>query len=186
MREAATAELEEKLVGGAFDLILMPLPVTSSELSVEPLFSEPLKLVVPSDHALAEKASLVLQDIYQQKVLTLEGQHHFHRQVEQICAQFGALVQRDFEGTSLDTLRQMVVMGLGIAFLPGLYVHSELHHPDALKVYELEKEPIHRVHALVWRNTCANPNFFRELAAEMRTIVGELLADVVTVNLTAA
>lgn len=182
VREAATTELEEKLICGDFDLILMPLPVNSPDLSVEPLFFEPLKLVLPSDHALAEKASIAPQDIFQQKVLTLEGHHHFHRQVEHLCERFGALVQRDFEGTSLDTLRQMVVMGLGIAFLPGLYVHSELHYPDALKVFELEREPIHRLHALVWRNTTANPSFFRELACAIRELVQEFLSDVVTVT----
>lgn len=182
VREAATTELEKKLIDGTFDLILLPLPVSSTELSVEALFTEPLKFVVPSDHALAEKEQIVPEDLFEERVLTLEEHHHFHRQVQQICEQFGAHVQRDFEGTSLDTLRQMVVMGLGVAFLPGLYVHSELHRPEALKVFEFAQEPIRREHALVWRNTSANRVFFRELAKEMRTIVRRDLSGVVVTN----
>jgi len=179
VREAAATELEKKLVEGTYDLILLPLPMTSTELSIEPLFTEPLKFVVPSDHELAEKELIVPEDICDLPVLTLEEHHHFHRQVQQICEQFGARVLRDFEGTSLDTLRQMVVMGLGVAFLPGLYVHSELHRPEALKVFEFAQEPIRREHALVWRSTSVNRVFFRDLAQEIREIVRRELAGVV-------
>lgn len=179
VREEPPRQLEERLLQGEFDLILSPLPMASSELSVDPLFVEPLKFVVPSDHVLASKERIQPQDISGQNVLTLEEHHHFHRQVQQICDQLNANVQRDFEGTSLDTLRQMVVMGLGVAFLPGLYVHSELHRPEEVHVFELEGMPVVRQHALVWRNTSANRVFFRELASEFRHIIQQKLSTVV-------
>jgi LysR family hydrogen peroxide-inducible transcriptional activator len=182
VREAVTTELEKELIDGKFDLILLPLPILSAELSVEPLFTEPLKFVVPIDHELANKKEIVPEDISEQPVLTLEEHHHFHYQVQQICEQFGARILRDFEGTSLDTLRQMVVMGLGAAFLPGLYVHSELHRPEALKVFEFAQAPIRREHALVWRNTAANRVFFRALAREIRSIMRKELGHVVLIS----
>ena len=43
-----------------------------------------------------------------------------------LCDAFGATLLRDYEGTSLDTLRQMAGMGVGLAVLPALYVHSEI------------------------------------------------------------
>ena len=88
---------------------------------------------------------------------------------------------RDYEGTSLDTLRQMVVMGLGVAFLPGLYVHSEMHIPEALHVCELKSMPINRQHALVWRASAPGRIFYRELAAYLRNIIKQRLGDVVSV-----
>jgi len=178
VREAAPSELEAGLLNGSLDFILSPLPIVAPELSVDPLFTEPLKLVVPGDHPLAAQKSVKPDDIFRQKVLTLEEHHHFHRQVQQICERYGAILQRDFEGTSLDTLRQMVVMGLGIAFLPGLYVHSELHNPKALHVCEFADVSLFRTHALVWRNYSTNRQFFRNLAEYIRNIVEKELGDV--------
>lgn len=179
VREGSPRHLEEGLLRGEYDVILTPLPVHATELSIESLFLEPLKFVVPSDHPLAGRVDVAPAELAGERVLTLEEHHHFHRQVQDICARIGAQVLRDFEGTSLDTLRQMVVMGVGVAFLPGLYVHSELHNPEALYVCELQDNRIQREHALVWRNTSANRVFFRELAFHLRNIIQQTLGSVV-------
>ena len=182
VREGPPQELLRGLSEGRYDIAIVPLPVERADLSVEPLFTEPLKFVVPADHRLAGKASIAPAQLRGEKVLTLEGQHHFHHQVQEICQSLGADVQRDYEGTSLDTLRQMVVMGLGVAFLPGLYVHSEMHNPEALHVSELKSMPIRRQHGLVWRASAPGRFFYRELASLLREIVQERLGDVVTVE----
>jgi LysR family hydrogen peroxide-inducible transcriptional activator len=180
VREDPPRLLVEKLLQGVYDIILTPLPYKSDNLAVDPLFSEPLKFVVPADHPLSNQNNIAPSQMRGQKVLTIEEQHHFHQQVQDICSELHAEVLRDFEGTSLDTLRQMVVMGLGVAFLPGLYIHSELHKPEALHVCEIANMPIVREHALIWRNTSPNRVFFRELAAQIRKIIHSRLSGVVT------
>lgn len=184
VREAPPRLLQRQLSEGIYDLAIMPMPIDSIDLTVEPLFVEPLKFVIPADHPLAGKKQVRPADLQGEKVLTLEDQHHFHHQVDEICRKLGATLQRDYEGTSLDTLRQMVVMGLGVAFLPGLYVHSEMHNPEALHVSELKSMPIRRQHGLVWRASAPGRFFYRELAALLREIIQERLGDVVTVQMT--
>ncbi len=181
VREAAHRVLIKDLEEGLYDLIIVPLPLALPHLSVAPLFTESLKFVVPADHSLAERQGISPADLAGEKVLTLEEHHHFHHQVREICERWGALLQRDYEGTSLDTLRQMVVMGLGVAFLPGLYVHSEMHHPEALHVSELKGRPILRQHGLVWRASAPGRVFYRELARDMREIIRSRLSRVVSV-----
>ncbi|MCW8127980.1 hydrogen peroxide-inducible genes activator [Microbulbifer halophilus] len=182
VREAPPRLLQRELAEGAYDLAILPLPVAADGLAVEPLFTEPLKFVVPSDHRLAGKAEVTPSQLRGEKVLTLEEQHHFHHEVQEICQQLGAQLQRDYEGTSLDTLRQMVVMGLGVAFLPGLYVHSEMHKPEALHVSELKANPIFRQHGLVWRASAPGRRLFRDLAAYLRETIRQRLGDVVAVS----
>lgn len=182
VREKPHLELVQQLIEGEFDIILAPTPMNSPELVVENLFIEPLKFVVPSSHSLAVEKTVKPEQITGENVLTLEGQHHFHKQVQDICEQVGATVLRDYEGTSLDTLRQMIVMGLGVAFLPGLYVHSELHRPEALHVSELEGVSIVRQHALAWRKSSASRTVFRELTKSIRTILKKRLGSVVKVS----
>lgn len=175
VREGAHTVLIKDLEEGIHDLIIVPLPLSRPHLSVTPLFTESLKFVVPADHRLAERQGISPADLAGEKVLTLEEHHHFHHQVREICERWGALLQRDYEGTSLDTLRQMVVMGLGVAFLPSLYVHSELHHPEALHVCELSDMPILRQHGLVWRSAAPNRVFYRQLAKNLKEIIGQRL-----------
>ncbi|WP_348523877.1 hydrogen peroxide-inducible genes activator [Endozoicomonas sp. G2_1] len=181
VREAAPKLLEQQLLNGEFDLILSSMPTTSDELTVQPLFNEPVKFVVPADHPLAAQDDVAASQISGESVLTLEEHHYLHTQVRDICEQFGAHLMRDFEGTSLDTLRQMTVMGLGVAFLPGLYIHSEMHRPEALHVCELRDNDLSRNHALIWRSKSPSRIFFRELAGKFNEIIKEKLSNIVTV-----
>ncbi|WP_018983398.1 hydrogen peroxide-inducible genes activator [Salinimonas chungwhensis] len=180
VREAAPTQLQQGLLAGEYDLVLTPMSDANSQIQSQPLFYEPLKFVMPSDHPLAGKPFIDPQLLRDEQVLTLEDRHHFHHQVHDICKRLGAKVARDYEGTSLDTLRQMVVMGMGVAFLPGLYIHSELHKPEALHVCELADMPIVRQHVLAWRNTSPSRTFFRELSSTMRNIIQKRLEGAVT------
>jgi LysR family hydrogen peroxide-inducible transcriptional activator len=171
VREDAPRNLEAGLVAGDYDLILTSLPVDQARLCVVPLFREPVQLVMSAEHRLAEKELIGRKDLLGESVLTIEEHHHFHQQIQQLCDRLGAHVLRDYEGTSLDTLRQMVVMGMGIAFLPALYIRSEIHHQHELRVVNVYGEKIDRIHALVWRITSPARQLFQEIANEIRVLV---------------
>ncbi|MFT6094684.1 MAG: LysR family hydrogen peroxide-inducible transcriptional activator [Pseudohongiellaceae bacterium] len=179
VREEAPSDLESGLINSQFDFILSTLPIMSKELVVMPLFREPLKLAITKDHRLANKVRINRMDLFGEQVLTISEHHLFHRQISELCEKVGASVRRDYEGTSLDTLRQMVVMGMGMAFLPALYVRSEIRQESELRIATVEGVNVVRNHALVWRNTSPARNFYRQLALEIREIVSETLSDVV-------
>ncbi|MBK7950630.1 MAG: hydrogen peroxide-inducible genes activator [Deltaproteobacteria bacterium] len=163
VREAVPRDLEAGLENGDFDLILTALPVELPRATVVPLFREPLRLVLPADHPLARRERIEPADLIGESVLTIDAHHHFHRQIAEVCERLGARLRRDWEGTSLDTLRQMVVMGMGIAFLPALYIRSEIHRPSELRVADIEGETIERTHVLAWRTSSPSRALFREI-----------------------
>lgn len=180
VREAAPRDLEAGLAVGEQDVILTPLPVNEARLTVVPLFREPLKLVLSAEHRLGAKKRIERQDLAGESVLTIQEHHHFHRQIQELCDRLDARVLRDYEGTSLDTLRHMVTMGMGIAFLPALYVRSEIHQPRELRVTTVHGEAIHRTHALAWRSASPARQLFQEIANEIRTVSARDLADELT------
>jgi LysR family hydrogen peroxide-inducible transcriptional activator len=177
IREDAPRDLEAGLASGQYDLILTALPVDDSRLTVTPLFREPLKLAIPADHRLADRKRVSRKDLKGEFVLTIDEHHHFHRQIEQLCGRLGAQLRRDYEGTSLDTLRHMVVMGLGVAFLPALYIRSEIHRPSELRITTLPGEALERTHALAWRASSPARQLFREIADAIRALVSRDLSD---------
>lgn len=177
VRESAPRDLEAGLAAGEYDMILTPLPVEAPRLSVTPLFHEPVQLAMSSEHRLAGKERIERSDLAGESVLTIEEHHHFHQQIQQLCERLGARVRRDYEGTSLDTLRHMVVMGMGIAFLPRLYVRSEIHQPQEVRIADVYGEVIERTHAIAWRPEAPSRQLFREIANEVRGTVASSLAD---------
>ena len=173
VREDVPRNLEAGLASGHHDLILTPLPVDQPQLTVLPLFREPVELVISSEHRLAKKKRISRKDLAGELVLTIE---EHHQQIQQLCARLDAHILRDYEGTSLDTLRQMVVMGMGIAFLPALYIRSEIHRPEELRTTKIHGEGIQRTHALAWRKSSPARMLFREIGKEIRTVVSRTFA----------
>ncbi len=181
VREEPPSRLEASLESGEFDLVLTALPTNSGELDGEQLLREDIKLVLPADHPLARKEVLRGSDLAGAQLLTPQEGHKLTRMVEQIAARFGAQVLRDYEGTSLDALRLMVVMGMGLAFLPALYIRSEIKADSALVVRDIEGESFARIVGLAWRSTSPARVFYRQLAQDMREVLREELGDVIQV-----
>ena len=180
VREEVPDKLLSGLEEGQFDLVIGPVPASNDVLEREPLFREPLLLASPAEMAFNSGEDFRESDLSGLEILALDERHALRREVERICEQTGARLNRDFEGTSLDTLRQMVVMGMGLAFLPGLYVRSEIHRPEELRIQPLSGGRLFREHALLFRRNAPSRVFYRELTNLIREVISkELKASVV-------
>jgi LysR family hydrogen peroxide-inducible transcriptional activator len=180
VREGVPRSLEDDLKDARYDLILTTVPIVSRELTVAPLFRESLKLAIPREHKLAKKTRIHRMDLLGEEVLTIGEQYLLHRQIADLCEQLGANLRRDYEGTSLDTLRQMVAMGMGLAFLPALYVRSEIRARDEVRITEVVGMNLSRQHALVWRPTSPARTLFRRLADRIPAIAAKQLGDAIS------
>lgn len=164
MREGIPDDQVAELRRGALDLVLSPLPVAGSDLEIEPLFREPLHLVAAPDDPLAGKSLLRKSDLAGAGLLTLDRRHHFHRQAQQICEELGAEILMDYEGTSLDSLRQMAGSGLGLAILPELYLRSEVGGEYMVRRLEVSDWTATRSIAAIWRHRAAYGESYRLIA----------------------
>ena len=177
VRESAPSELEHELAEGVHDLILAQLPVAGAELVTERLFREPLYLALASDHALAKEEALSPSQLKGLEVLSLSPQFHLHDQIYNLCREFGATPARDYEGTSLDALRLMVGMGMGVTFLPALYAGSEIPARGEVVVRKLKGKKITRSIGLVWRKSAGRADGYREISNVIRDVVSKKFKD---------
>lgn len=182
VREAKPAGLIDGVLGGDHDLALLPMPVGHSDLMALPLFQEPLRLVCAPDHPLVKKTRVTKADLAGEKVLAMESGHKLHDQVVRLCEEFGAELLRDYEGTSLDTLRLMVGMGVGIAFLPALYIRSEIGQRQELSILNFESAQLQRKIALVWRASSVQQSFFSEIEHLIRSVISSELSELTTID----
>jgi LysR family transcriptional regulator, hydrogen peroxide-inducible genes activator len=171
VRENLPEALPHALASGMHDLLIIPLPVRGEDFTTARIFREPLFLAVAADHALAARGAIAPTDLAGLSVLALEKGHALREQVHGICQEYGANILYDYEGTSLNTLLQMVSMGLGITFLPGLFVKKELPAESGVKILKLSGKPIQRTIGLAWRNSAPNEDTYHRIAMHLRDAV---------------
>lgn len=177
IRENLPDALPEALAQGVHDLLILPLPLRGDDLETAPLFREPLFFAVPSNHRLAEKQDILPDDLAGEPVLTLEQGHALHHQVQDLCQEFRAQLLYDYEGTSLATLHQMVEMGFGTTFLPGLYVKSAVETGDGIKLLAFKGRNLQRTIGLAWRRASPQESTFRKFGVLVRGVVKRQFPD---------
>ncbi|WP_156840154.1 hydrogen peroxide-inducible genes activator [Novosphingobium aquimarinum] len=175
MREGIPDDQLAELRKGGLDMVLSPLPVAGTDLEIEPLFRERLHLVAAPDHPLFAKSSLRKADLAGSGILSLDRRHHFHRQVSGVCEDLNAELLRDYEGTSLDALRQMAGSGIGLAILPELYLRSEVGGEDMVRRLVVEDWSATRSMAAVWRSGAAYSEYYRVIAQSTQGAARTLL-----------
>ncbi len=175
VRENLPTTLPDLLANGTHDLLLLPLPVRADDFEVIRLFREPIYLAVPADHKLATHDAIAAEELTGQSILALERGHALHHQVQMICDDFGARVSHDYEGTSLNTLHQMVVSGLGFTFLPGLYARAG--QLPGIKLLSIKSKPLQRSIGMAWRKSSPLEKTYREIAVRLRACVKQHYPD---------
>ena len=171
VREELPSTLPRALEEGRHDVIMTLLPVRGAELVSQPLFREPLYLAVGPEHRLVQQCMARRSDIEGEDVLALGPGHQLHDVVLALCDELGANLRLDYEGTSLDTLHEMVAMGLGITFLPALFVKTVIARDTSLKMLEIEDRAVYRTVGIVWRRSTARQTSYETLTGVLRNLV---------------
>lgn len=177
IREGIPDEQVRELSRGELDMMLSPLPIAGSDLHIEPLFREPLHIVCVPEHPVAQVASVFRKDLAGARFLSLDRRHHSYRQVQEACEALGATLLEDYEGTSLDSLRQMCGSGLGFALLPELYLRSEVGGENMVTRLNVSDWSASRSIAAVWRAGVAYADHHRVIAETIATEARRILAE---------
>ncbi len=163
LEENITANLDVLLRNGKLDVIVIALPFGDAGILTHALYDEPFEVVVNSEHRWAERRSIKATELAGEKVLLLNSGHCFSNQVAEACADLsrkGAEIQ---QGTSLETIRNMVASGLGITVLPAS-ANSARYRSKLLSVIPFTRPAPSRRIALAWRKSFARPQAIEALA----------------------
>lgn len=176
--ESPAADLESGLAEGRLDLVMSVLPTNAVENQVRPLFRETFDLVVPADHALAMKPLVTLDDLDQQELLACSDDA-LQRVLLNICERSGANLQEAYAASSLSGMQQMVMMGMGVAIMPSLYVRSEITgRTQNLVVVPLASDLASRSHVVAWRRNAPGRQLFQKLSYDIKVLALDLFAHV--------
>ncbi|WP_421791020.1 hydrogen peroxide-inducible genes activator [Hyphobacterium sp.] len=151
VREAWADALTRDVMAGEFDCALTVLPGGAGGLHNEPLFEEALFLGIARGDPLTKRKSIDSRALAGRNFLTLEEGNRLTDQVKALARAAGGTLLDDYQGTSLDGLRQMVGMGMGVSVFPQFYVRSEIGNDQAVEARPLKIAGAQRPVSLIWR-----------------------------------
>lgn len=140
--------LEELLLSGELDLAAMMLPLPQ-ELAWQDVYTEPLMVLMPSDHRLARHKKLKLGNLAELPFILFEEDSGINQIILETCQRRGISPRIVTKSRQIDFIVELVALGLGIAFLPRMLLERR-HHPSIR--FALLDEPNTDWHiALAWR-----------------------------------
>lgn len=157
VEESYTATLRTRLRSGELDAIIISLPFTEADVVTQALYEEPFVVLMPHNHPLAAKDEIKSGDLSPYNVLLLGEGHCFRDQVLEACPnlepsnQPSSHVRTASEGSSLETLKHMVVSGLGITILPFSAAITSQYASNLLVTRPFTEPQPSRTVALAWR-----------------------------------
>jgi len=151
--EYQTESLLKRLRDGEIDVGILALPAPQDGLESRVLYREAFTVALPDNHPLTEKSTIKVQDLKGQTLLLLEDGHCLRDQALEVCSRIDVREAEDFRATSLETLRQMVVAGLGITLLPELAVEPPFGSQRGMTIRQFSKPAPSRSVGAVWRKS---------------------------------
>lgn len=156
LSEGYTADLGESLKCGEIDVAILALPYEAKGIVTWAVYDEPFRVLVPDGHPWCSEKSVDASWLAGERLLIL-GEGNCFR--DQVVATHPGLsekngLQQAMEGSSLETIRAMVIGGLGVTVLPATAAKRE--EPGSVTLRFQSPEPFRRV-ALAWRASYPRP-----------------------------
>ena len=159
LSENFTLKLIEQVRNGEIDVAIMALPLPPCGLSVQAVYDEPFVIAVPRRHAWTRRKAIASADLENETMLLLGSGHCFRDQVLDVCPERSRDtespegMQRTFEGSSLETIRQMVATGIGITVMPRTAMPARVSRQSLVAYLPFRNPPPLRRVVLAWRRS---------------------------------
>jgi LysR family hydrogen peroxide-inducible transcriptional activator len=174
LREAMTARLTDLLHRAELDAAILSLPIDQHGLDLAPIGEEAFLIALPPDHRLAARERVAPAELAGETVLTLEEGHCLREQAAAICREVGLAPDREVQASSVESLRQMVSIGLGCAILPAFAGKGPFAQGAPVVLRPLEQARPSRALVLVWRRSDPREAALRQLGAVLAEAVAAI------------
>ncbi|MGB9066952.1 MAG: LysR substrate-binding domain-containing protein [Candidatus Acidiferrales bacterium] len=120
--EDTTSILVESLRNLSIDVAILALPLRHKDLELFPIRTEPLFVVMRTDHPRASSESLALQDLRGESFVMLRDGHCFRDLSIATCTRARITPNIAFESGQFSSLLGMVAAGVGVSLVPEMAI----------------------------------------------------------------
>lgn len=148
--------LHDLTARGSVDISILALPVEDSCIAIQPMFTEPIYVALPTERKpwMSERlASFVVQrlprisltELADCPFILLKKEYKFRHSVLELCAKSGFQPRVAYETNNIETAQAFAAYGLGVTLIPDLIRKSARVDEKQPLYMELEEQPTRTV-----------------------------------------
>lgn len=139
----------DKILENQLDFGIVTLPVPDHHLHVMPIAEDELWLITSPSHPLADRASVVLEEVVSYPFIFHKAGTTRERLVKHLGPLWGKM-NISMELASIETIKKFVSIGMGISIVPKSYVSDEMER-GTLRLVRVKKFKLIRKLGLIHR-----------------------------------
>ncbi|MCY8155664.1 LysR family transcriptional regulator [Bacillus spizizenii] len=144
-----TGDIHKQLIENKLDLGIVFLPMKGDELESISLSAEEMAFAVPKGHPLENQEMLDVEVLKTTPSILLPQQYFIRKLIDEACKDLGFFPKPIFEITTMQSLINMVIKGVGVTILPKPYLEY-LNHPN-IRIIPILKSNLSREIGVVYR-----------------------------------
>ena len=159
INEMGAKDIEDAL--SKYDIHLgFSSPINKSDLFLYfPVYNEELYLITPIYHSLSKRSQVTIQDLSEENFITYKQGYSLRKIFLEACFEAGFKPKIMYECGRLETIRQLVVSGMGIAVVPENYIRFS--YTEGLNIIKLQKSNVKRpLHVVINKNRYYPPPIY--------------------------
>ena len=174
LHEIQTEVMLKQLGEGTLDAGILAVPLETRGIEQINLYNEPFYVAVNNQHEFAKKSKIIKEDLRGETLLLLGEGHCLRGQVLEVCSYAMTKERKDFQDTSLETIRHMVSTGIGITLIPQTAIFSNiLNQNSPIKYIPFSKPAPARRVGLLFRKNSNRKTCFQNLSNLIQKIINK-------------
>ena len=139
----------QSILDNSIDFGITQLPVQDKKIEVVQVYSDEIRLIVPPDHAIAEKSSVGAEEISAYPLI-VPKEGRTRTRINEYMDEFEDELNISMELESSAMIKQFVITGMGVGFMAVTHAMDEIASGE-LAAIRLEPLPMIRTIGLVYR-----------------------------------
>lgn len=168
LEENFTDSLIESLLNGNLDLIIVATQINHNDLVQESFAEDELDMIFSSSHNFAKLNKISPKVLDDETLLLLGNGNCLRDQILQLCSNQASRPGNQITTSSLETIKYMVGMNLGVSILPRL---AQKHLPQNISIKSFSGKPPKRVLNIVYRKSSPRMNVIMQIKAMLESLV---------------
>jgi len=147
IRRSLSSRIPDELRAGTLDLGAVSYDPGAADLTSTVIYHDGLAFVVSPEHRFAGRPEVRIEELGMEVFIAHNVISPYRRRVIEIFEQHGVTLQMDIEMPTIETIKKLVGLNLGVAFLPRMCVEPEVRAGAlvAVAVHEIQVERMIRL-----------------------------------------
>lgn len=158
-----TSKIEQMVCNSDLDLALVEGLVKSNDIIQTPFYNDELVIIVGKPHMFWDKEKISLSQLENQVVISREQGSADRNQFEQFLNKHNININKKWQCSNTEAIKNIVIDGKGIAFVSKLLVNKEVSE-NKLKILPIEDIKFERENKLIYHKN-------KYISPQMKTFI---------------